>query len=240
MVEITPRGKAKPPETVKLADNVYRYGPQPRQKAVAINSSEVQPRNDLPQPERPPIEENPLMAAEPVTLTDRPFDRRPHWRDKLAVRRMTDADLYDVWEWAYPRIAEIHPRCTEEGIWPTVRAALGENRCFFVRTENAVGLYIAETTPWEPLPTVYGVFLVGRTREDDVEGDRGADGQFRTSLAAGLQPIAILEAAYKWACDIKAFQFLFGTETKYDVSKFAERIGYDHATHGFCKLIKKE
>ncbi len=180
-------------------------------------------------------------AAEPYSPPVRP-ERKPHWRDKLEVRRVVEADIEEMMAWVMPRIQKIYPRCTVDSVMPMIRLALAGGKLALLRTDNAVGLFCAETTPWEPDINVYQIFLVSRVRTDDESAafrDASEANQFRTSLAGGLQPTAILQAAERWARSIGARTFQYGQDSGEDFDAFAEKVGYDVKTQGYVKILRE-
>ena len=135
------------------------------------------------------------------------------------VRRVTEEDIPQMAEWAIPRFRARHPRITLEGMMPLLKMSLDDPDSYFVRTDNACGLYAVERAPWEPLPTVCDVFLVARHSQ------------------YVLEALRIIDAAIEWAREKGAIEFRFGTDTDADLSSIADRVGYDRRAVNYVKLL---
>src|SRR6266576_2211163 len=71
--------------------------------------------------------------------------------DDNPVRRVTRKDLPELCKWAIPRFRERHPRITVKGMMPMLLSALANpDECYFVMTDNAVGMFVVERAPYEP------------------------------------------------------------------------------------------
>jgi len=98
--------------------------------------------------------------------------------------------------------------------------ATADKNCLFVMTNNAVGMFAVESVPWEPLPVVCDIFVVGRDASSAFEASR--------LYARGLE----------WAREIGAIEFRFGTDTDTDLDGIASRIGYDRVCRNYVKKLR--
>ena len=137
------------------------------------------------------------------------------------VRRVTEAEIPELAEWALPRFRGRHPRISLEGMMPLLKMALIDPDSYFVRTDNACGLYTVERAPWEPLPTVCDFFLVARHSQ------------------YVLEALRIIDSAIQWARGKGAIEFRFGTDTSANMQGLADRVGYDRMATNYVKVLRE-
>ncbi len=130
------------------------------------------------------------------------------------VRAVTDGDIEELALWALPRFQERHPRFTVEAAVALARMAAGANGFKFIRTDNAVGLFLAQCTPWEPRATVFDIGVTGR-KEDHPNQHKD------------FEVVRIYRAGLAWAQEIKAVEFRFVSDCGYNLDAIAKRIGME-------------
>jgi hypothetical protein len=138
--------------------------------------------------------------------------------DSTAIRRVTEADLGELLEWALPIYQKRHPRATIESMLPLLRQACHDNHYRFLRTPDATGLFVFQTTPWEPAGEVIDLFVVAR------------DG-------AVTEAVKIYRAGLNWAKEMRAAEFWFAEDTGNELEPIALRIGCDLRSHRFGKRM---
>lgn len=126
-----------------------------------------------------------LRSAEPFS-----FPRAVMVKEVQALRRVVEAELEELLDWGVPKFQVRFPRCSRESVMPMLRMATRGGKMYFVRTDNACALFVAEVTPWEPLLFVYEVFVVSR-------------------IVAPWEERKLRQAGRDWAKDIKACEFRF-------------------------------
>ena len=170
--------------------------------------------------EVPEMVDNPAQAGfEPATIdVERPLSRPDYAR--TAVRRVVPAEIDWVIEWGLPRFQRRFPRCTAQSIWPMLNAGCQGGPMYFVRTESACGLFVADRTAWEPELFVSDVFVVKKREGATEERD------------------AIYRAGLRWAEEIGAVTFQFGAETGVKLDEIAQRLGCDIPIYGYVKVLR--
>ncbi|HSS23226.1 MAG TPA: hypothetical protein VLL82_02180 [Mycobacterium sp.] len=220
------------PYTRKIPSNFDSGRPQPgadptpenphaRQRARAIPRMGEAPKLPKHVPERPEMTENPQAGGfEPVTIS---LERPPIKPDyaKTTVRRVVPAEIDWLIEWGLPRFQHRFPRCTPQSIWATLNLGCQGGAMYFVRTDSACGLFVAERTPWEPELAVYDVFVV---KKRDAQNEEERD--------------AIYRAGLRWAEEIGAVTYQYGASTGVKLDAVAERIGYDYPVYGYIKVLR--
>lgn len=155
-------------------------------------------------------------------------------------RRVTEADIADILSWGVPRFQRRYPRCTEESVRPMLLMALRSSQFCFLCTDMAAGLFVAERTPWEPELTVQDVFIVAKARQKVEEGVSQTEAP---DLYHGRAHAAnILRVAFRWAVDVGAVAFHYGSSTGVDIEPMAEAsgVGFDGRNVGLTKHITPE
>ncbi|HEV2225073.1 MAG TPA: hypothetical protein VGR84_18925 [Candidatus Acidoferrales bacterium] len=139
-----------------------------------------------------------------------------------SVRRVTIEEIPEIAEWAIPRFQKRHPRLTLAGMMPLLQAAASgqSNAVRLVCSDNAVGMFAVERTPWEPEPVVCDVFVAGR--------DAGSS----------FEAIRIYQDGERWARALGAVEFRYGVDTDTNLDLLAERIGYDRMARNFVKVLR--
>lgn len=194
--------------------------PHARQKARAIPRMGDQPRLPKHVPERPEMTADAPNVMDPVTIS---LERPPIKPDYSArtVRRVVPAEIDGILEWAVPRFQQRFPRCTPQSVWATLNLGCQGGNMLFVRTDSAVGLFIAERTPWEPELAVYDVFVC-KKRDAQNEDERDA----------------IYRAGLRWAEEIGAVSYQFGASTGVKLDDVAKKIGCDYPIFGYIKVLR--
>src|SRR5712671_470255 len=205
----------------------YGVGPEAR-RAKNIKMPLVASLDEMVKPERPDPTEPARSAGEPTSLTLRQYTgslKLPGRGVSNHVRPVTEADLEEGLLWGIPRFTRRHPRCTREGMLPLLRTACQGHPFKFLRTDRAFGLFMVERMPWEPLPTVFDVFVVSRGKDGVIGGQRNIDAEV----------VRIYQAALDWADSINAVEFRFANDVDEDVdlAPFAERLGGHRVTTSY-------
>jgi hypothetical protein len=136
------------------------------------------------------------------------------------VRRVVPAEIDWIIEWGLPRFQKTYPRCTPQSIWGLLNQACQGGPFLFVRTDSACGLFYAERTPFEPELSVRDAFVVKRREGADSERD------------------AIYRAGLRWAEEIGAVTYQYGSSTGVKLDKVAEVIGYDIPVYAYIKVLR--
>lgn len=180
--------------------------------------------------ERPAETPNLMLATggEPFSF---PLPPRPHNYDPaLEPRLVVEAEIEELMEWGLPRYQEVYPRCTYDSIRPWLGLACRGGRLRFVRTDNAVGLFVAETTPEEPLLFVYQWIVVRRSSTGD----------------QSKEAYRIIRAGERWGISIGAIGFQFGRgrcclslRDDKDFLRRLSRIVPDNVTELYTKVLRK-
>ena len=192
----TPGFVQPPMDPVRQPDPVERTQPNPRLY-------------------EPPPEAG-LYKLQPATG---PFALQPP--DPKAVRAVTEGDLEDLLEWAFPRYAERHPHATREGMLPFLRVACQGLPFKFLRTDDACGIFQFGRYPWEPQGVVVDLLVVDR------EGSN-----------ASFEAVKIYRAGLEWAKQLNAREFRFAEDnTGMDLSPLAKRIGCDRECRQYIKTL---
>lgn len=160
-----------------------------------------------------------IAQTEPSTRSPEPFSfpRATMVKPIADVRRVNEAELDEMLEWGVPKFQQRFPRCSRESVRPLLQTATRGGKLYFVRTDNACALFVAEVTPWEPLLFVYEVFVVSR-------------------IVAPWEVRKLYYAGRDWAKDISACGFNYGVSTGIkgeDFEPIARVIGYTHTETGF-------
>jgi hypothetical protein len=195
--------------------------PLARADPRAIPKMGEQPRLPKPKLEHPEMTDNPMHAGlEPVTIEPYRQPIKPDYA-RTAVRRVVPAEIDGLIAWGLPRFQKRFPRCTAQSIWGTLNLACQGGQMYFVRTESACGLFVAERTPWEPELAVYDVFVV---KKRDLATDDERD--------------AIYRAGLRWAEEIGAVTYQFGTSTGVKLDAVAAKFGCDIPVYGYIKVLR--
>ncbi len=204
------------------AADIYRsrFGEAAPRRAVNTKGFEQPEMGPLAQPERPePTAPAPQIEAPPIV----DLKLRQYTGDFVLprgqraggqVRAVTDGDIEELALWALPRFQERHPRFTVDAAVALARMATGANGFKFIRTDNAVGLFLAQCTPWEPRATVFDIGVTGR-KED------------HPNQHTDFEVVRIYRAGLAWAQEIKAVEFRFISDCGYNLDAIAKRIGMD-------------
>lgn len=137
------------------------------------------------------------------------------------VRLVTLDDIPTIAEWALPRFRERHPRMGLEALMPMLKGAVDYPEfAHLVCTDNAVGMFAIEHTPWEPEPVVCDVFVTGRDASSAFEVSR------------------VYQAGEQWARQVGAVEYRYGTDTDTDLSAIARRVGYDAMARNYVKKLR--
>ncbi len=131
-----------------------------------------------------------------------------------AVRAVTEGDIEEFMLWAYPRYLERYPRFTPEAAVALLRMVIHNNDYQAIRTDACFGLFVAQRTPWEPMPTVFDISVIGR-KEDHPNQHKD------------FEVVRIYRAGLEWAHAIKAVEFRFVSDFGYDLDAIAKRVGMD-------------
>lgn len=194
--------------------------PHARQKARAIPKMGQTVKVPKPVLERPEMVDNPQFNGfDPATIDVQRPPARPDYAPST-VRRVVPAEIDWLIEWGLPRFQKMYPRCTPQSIYALLNLACQGGQFLFVRTDSACGLFFAERTPFEPELVVRDAFVVKRREAADAERD------------------AIYRAGLRWAEEIGAVNYRYGSSTGVKLDKVAEVIGYDVATYGFIKVLR--
>jgi len=165
------------------------------------------------------IVENPLLSAwEPITFQK---ETRAMSGFDVGVRRVVEAEIDQLMEWGLPRFLARYPRARAETIRPMLIMACRGGKLAFFRTDDACALFTAEVTPWEPELFVYETFMVSR-------------------ISVPREVTRLYRAGMKWAIDIGACGFQYGSSTGVDIRKFAEKVGHDVAGQFFVKHLRRD
>lgn len=205
----------RPPGVDPTPDN-----PHARARARAIPKMGEVPKVPKPVLERPEMVDNPqAVGFDPVTIDTQRPPIRPDYAPST-VRRVVPAEIDWLIEWGLPRFQHAYPRATAQSIYPLLQLACQGGQMLFVRTDSACGLFYAERTPFEPELVVRDAFVVKRREGADDERD------------------AIYRAGLRWAEEIGAVNYRYGSTTGVKLDKVAEKIGYDIAVTGFIKVLR--
>lgn len=195
----------------------YIMTPSEERGARVLPRMGEQPVLEAGRQERPTETPNPILASvEPFSFPTARDLMPARTHDSVIPRRVVEAEIDEILEWGLPRFLDRFPRCTPESVRPMLLVGVRGGRFNFVRTGNACGLFCAEVTPWEPLLTVYEVFVVSK-------GPGVRDG-------AGVGPLEvpnIYRAGALWANEIGACGYRYGSSTGADIEPIATRIGHD-------------
>jgi hypothetical protein len=135
------------------------------------------------------------------------------------VRPVQKGEIEYIAEWALPFFVSRHPRICMGSLYPLLNEALKNDDCHLVRTDNVVGLFVVENSPWEPLPTVCDVFVA--SKKD----------------ASPFEVCRIYNAGLEWARDKKAIEYRYGTDGLSNLNGVAQRIGYDIVATNYVKRL---
>ena len=130
------------------------------------------------------------------------------------VRTLTENDIEEFMLWCYPRYLERYPRFTPEAAVGLLRMVIHNNDYKAIRTDNCFGLFVAQRTPWEPMPSVFDISVIGR-QEDHPNQHKD------------FEVVRIYRAGLEWARAIKAVEFRFVSDFGYDLDAIAKRVGMD-------------
>jgi hypothetical protein len=190
--------------------------------------------------ERPAETPNPMHGAtEPFSFpTARSLMPAPVY-ESTVPRRVVEAEIDDLLEWGMPRFLHRYPRCTAESVRPLLMVATRGGRYNFLRTASACALFVAETTPWEPLLSVFDVFVVSRPARGP--GGRVVDEGAGSPAwqAAKLEVPNLYKAGLAWARDIGAVTYHYGQSTGVDLDPIANEIGHDVREVGYTLILNK-
>jgi len=196
---------------------------EPLTRADARAIPRMGERVRIPKPvlERPEMTDNPAHNGfDPVTIEPYRAPIKPDYA-RTAVRRVVPAEIDGIIEWGLPRFQRRYPRCTPQSVWPVLNLACQGGPMYFVRTENACGLFIAERSPWEPELAVHDAFVV---KKRDLATDDERDSIYRAGL--------------RWAQEIGAVSYQFGSSTGVKLDAVAEKIGYDVTVYAYIKVLR--
>lgn len=134
------------------------------------------------------------------------------------VWRVGPAEIDALCEAIMPVINKRFPRAQVEGLISYVNSILFTNLARVVRTENAWGIAKVDRDFLDPRAyvTEVGVFRLKPSPRD---------------------PISIQYDFLRWAKDIKAYEYRFGSELGVDIEPFAKRIGYDTKRINYVKVL---
>ena len=187
----------------------------PKSFIDTLGEAGVQPAPEAAQQMRPIETPNPMLAAsEPFSFP--PPQRMVEEYGDLDVRPVVEAEIEGLMEWGLPKYQEIYPRCTYDSIKPMLIMGCRGGRMRFLRTANAVGLFIAETTPWEPELYVWQVLVASR-------------------MQAPREVHRLLRAGKRWAEQIGAVGFEFGSA----VRETTDRMRPDSQVVRYIKILRK-
>ena len=130
--------------------------------------------------------------------------------EKEKVWRMGAADLQECVEKGEPLFKKTWPLMETGNMLAACMQAIGDPTVLLIRSENAFGCAVVETTLYEPRLWVkeQWVFSVNKSGES----------------------LMIYKAMMEWAKSINAFRFTFGSLTEVDLDVVAKRLG-EHAIH---------
>lgn len=209
------RGRLNDPEAQRSDD--IAIGDKRASHARRIKSSHLKPAESFPQPAERPVEEREMPG--PISLPlGRPDPAPAPARQPHEVRAATEADLDWMMSWGYERFIMRYPRLSPQQAYQLLKAGL-QLPYRLVRTDEGAALFVATRAPWEPELVVYEVAVA-------------------TMKARPAQAIALYEEGLRWAQEIGAVEYKFGSSTGVDLTPIAERIGCDIREQSFTKILK--
>lgn len=174
-------------------------------------------------------------SAEPFSFPTARSLMAPQTYDSVIPRRVVEAELDELLQWAMPRLLQRWPRCTPESVRPMLLIATRGGRYCFLRTSVACALFVADRTWCEPDLVVESKFIIskpssgmggtGRTRDGAEVGDLGtAPAHYR---AVKLELPNLYKAGKKWAEDVGAVSYTYEQSTGSEIEPIAGEIGSD-------------
>jgi len=195
-----------------------------------------QPKLEAGQLSRPEMHERAgAYSSEPTTLPDPRAKMIDTSYESTVPRRVVEAEIDELLDWAMPRFKHRWPRCTEQTVRPFLIMALRNGRYCFLRTGMAIALFEAVTDWTEPERVVKTIFVETQPSRGVRGTGKLSDGTEITDPAAApgiyravkLELPNLYKAGFKWAIDISAAEFFYDDSTGADVEPIAELLGSD-------------
>jgi hypothetical protein len=183
--------------TVAAALLQERVTPKQESKTVQIQKVDLGPI------------ESPVVQPNPQPEISRMY-RQIKEGEKEKVWRMGAADLQECYEKGESLFKKTWPLIEGGNMLASCMQAMGDPSVLLIRSENAFGCAVVESTLYEPRLWVkeQWVFSTSKTGES----------------------LLIYKAMLDWAKNIGAFRFTFGSLTDADLDAVAKRLG-EHAVH---------
>lgn len=138
------------------------------------------------------------------------------------VRRVVEAEIEEIALRAQPLFNKRYPRMTKEGTIAWLRSIIYNNRWLFIRSAHAAGVAFCKQDVFEPLPVVVEFAVIS----------------WAPASGLGNGSVLIYREMLKWAEDLKAIEFWFGSANEFDLTPFAKRLGCETYNMQFVKKLR--